>query len=132
MRYLILLLACCAHSKPETPASPPIENRVLAPPPARPPEPTLAVTGIEPNKGDADGGTYVKLTGTKFLEGPPNAKIYFGSHQGTIVRFASDSEIIAEAPGGKVGEIVDVLLIFEARGEIKLPHAFTYVEKPHP
>jgi len=45
------------------------------------------------------------------------------------VRFASDLEIIAEAPGGKANETVDVLLLFEPGGERKLPGAFTFLEK---
>lgn len=99
------------------------------PKPAQP-APKLSVTAIEPSKGDADGGTYVRITGTRFIaDGARNAKIYFGSRQGTIVRFASDTELIAEAPGGKPDEVVDVLVIFEPGGEIKLPKAFTFVVK---
>jgi len=90
----------------------------------------LKVTGIEPSKGDADGGTYVRIAGSDFLEdGPRELKVYFGSRQGTVVRFASDSELIVEAPGGKAGSAVDVLAIFTPGGEIKLPKAFTFVEK---
>src|SRR5580704_6580959 len=90
----------------------------------------LSVTGITPAQGDADGGTYVKITGTRFIDdGVRNAKVYFGSRQGTVVRFASDSELIVEAPGGKVGPPVDVLVIFEPGGELKLPKAFTFVAK---
>jgi hypothetical protein len=92
----------------------------------------LMVTAIEPKLGDVDGGTYVRISGSDFLaDGPRDAKIYFGSHQGTVVRFASDSELIVEAPGGKLGSAVDVLLIFAPGGELKLPKAFTFVEK-HP
>ena len=62
----------------------------------------LKVTGIEPEKGDAEGGTYVRIKGNRFIaDGARNAKVYFGSRQGTVVRFASDSELIVEAPGGK-------------------------------
>ena len=90
----------------------------------------LKVTGIEPDKGDTDGGTYVRIKGNRFIaDGARNAKIYFGSRQGTIVRFASDSELIVEAPGGKPDETVDVLIIFEPGGEMKIPHGFTFVEK---
>jgi hypothetical protein len=90
----------------------------------------LKVTGIEPNQGDSDGGTYVKIHGNRFLaDGARNAKIYFGSRQGTVVRFASDSELIVEAPGGKPGETVDVLIIFEPGGEMKLAKGFTFIEK---
>ena len=90
----------------------------------------LKVTGIEPDKGDIEGGTYVRIKGNRFIaDGARNAKVYFGSRQGTVVRFASDSELIVEAPGGKANETVDVLIIFEPGGELKIPKAFTFVEK---
>ena len=90
----------------------------------------LKVTGIEPEKGDAEGGTYVRIKGNRFIaDGARNAKVYFGSRQGTVVRFASDSELIVEAPGGKPNETVDVLIIFEPGGELKISKGFTFVEK---
>jgi hypothetical protein len=90
----------------------------------------LKVTGIEPEKGDVEGGTYVRIKGNRFIaDGARNAKVYFGSRQGTVVRFASDSELIVEAPGGKPNENVDVLIIFEPGGELKIPKGFTFVEK---
>ena len=90
----------------------------------------LSVTGLDPKQGDADGGTYVRITGTRFIaDGARNAKVYFGSRQGTVVRFASDTELIVQAPGGKVGPPVDVLVIFEPGGELKIPQAFTFVVK---
>src|SRR4051812_3017127 len=90
----------------------------------------LKVTGIEPEKGDAEGGTYVRIKGNRFIaDGARNAKVYFGSRQGTVVRFASDSELIVEAPGGKAGDTVDVLIIFEPGGELKIAKGFTFVEK---
>jgi hypothetical protein len=90
----------------------------------------LKVTGIEPEKGDVEGGTYVRIKGNRFLaDGVRNAKVYFGSRQGTVVRFASDSELIVEAPGGKPNETVDVLIIFEPGGELKIAKGFTFVEK---
>jgi hypothetical protein len=106
--------------------------RVAAPDP-KPPDLKLRVTALEPKEGDAEGGTYVRITGNRFVaDGPRNAKIYFGNHQGAIVRFASDTELIAEAPGGKVGDTVDVLVIFEPGGEIKLPRAFKFISKSAP
>jgi hypothetical protein len=90
----------------------------------------LKVTGIEPEKGDVDGGTYVRIKGNRFIaDGARNAKVFFGSRQGTVVRFASDSELIVEAPGGKPNEQVDVLIIFEPGGELKINKGFTFVEK---
>ena len=90
----------------------------------------LKVTGIEPERGDVNGGTYVRIKGNRFLaDGARNAKVYFGSRQGTVIRFASDSELIVEAPGGKVNEKVDVLIIFEPGGEMKIKNGFEFVEK---
>jgi hypothetical protein len=90
----------------------------------------LKVTSIEPEQGDAEGGTYVKIYGNRFVaDGTRSAKVYFGSRQGTVSRFASDSELVVEAPGGKPNETVDVLIIFEPGGELKIPKGFTFVEK---
>jgi hypothetical protein len=90
----------------------------------------LKVTGIDPEKGDVNGGTYVRIKGNRFIaDGARNAKVYFGSRQGTVVRFASDSELIVEAPGGKPNEVVDVLIIFEPGGELKIAKGFTFIEK---
>jgi hypothetical protein len=90
----------------------------------------LKVTGIEPEKGDVNGGTYVRIKGNRFIaDGARNAKVYFGSRQGTVIRFASDSELIVEAPGGKPNEKVDVLIIFEPGGELKIAKGFEFVEK---
>ena len=90
----------------------------------------LKVTGLEPTKGDIEGGTYVVIKGNRFMkDGPRNAKIYFGSRQGTVVRFQSDSELIVQAPGGKADETVDVLVIFDPGGQLKIPNAFKFIDK---
>jgi hypothetical protein len=91
---------------------------------------TLRVDGIEPDRGDINGDTYVIIKGNRFVaDGPRAAKVYFGSRQGTVVRFASDKQLIVRTPGGRVGEVVDVLIVFEPGGELRLPRAFTFVEK---
>lgn len=96
---------------------------------------TLQVTSIEPDHGDVEGNTYVHIRGNGFLNDdkgnttPGNAKVYFGSRQGEVTRFESGQDMIVVAPGGKPNEVVDVLVIFEGRGEKKLEKAFTFVEK---
>ena len=90
----------------------------------------LEVTGIDPEKGDVEGGTYVRIIGNRFTaDGPRAVKVYFGSQPGEVVRFASDREIIVQAPGGKPNEAVDVLIIFQPGGQLKIPNGFTFVEK---
>ncbi len=120
---LVALVACGAPAaKPSTIAN-------TAPATTEPAPAKLAVTGIEPDRGDAEGGTYVRITGRGFTESPHNAKVYFGSLQGTVIRFASDTELIVQAPGGRAGDVVDLLVLFEPGGELKLPKAFTFVAK---
>lgn len=90
----------------------------------------LKVTGLDPEKGDVEGGTYVRVKGNRFTkDGPRNMKVYFGSRQGSVIRAASDSELIVEAPGGKPNEKVDVLIIFDPGGQIKIKDGFTFVER---
>jgi hypothetical protein len=93
-------------------------------------DPKLKVVNISPDKGDSDGGTYVVIKGNRFIkDGPRNAKVYFGSRQGSIVRFQSDSELIVQAPGGKIDEVVDVLVIFDPGGQLTIKKAFKFVDK---
>jgi hypothetical protein len=100
----------------------------------------LKVTGLEvpgsrapsggPEQGDVEGGTYIIIKGNRFTaDGPRNAKVYFGSRQGTVVRFANDHELVVQAPGGKQDEIVDVKIIFEPGGELTIKNAFKFIDK---
>jgi hypothetical protein len=90
----------------------------------------LKVTGIEPAQGDAAGGTYVRIKGNRFIvDGPRSVKVYFGGIAGAVDRFTSDDELIVTTPGGKPGDVVDVIVIFEPGGWITLPRAFTFVDK---
>jgi hypothetical protein len=90
---------------------------------------TLKVTGMDKDTGDANGETWVRIFGNGFTNPVRSAKIYFGSRQAAAPRFASDTEMVVVAPGGTVGETVDVLIIFEPGGEKKLQKAFTFKEK---
>jgi IPT/TIG domain len=92
----------------------------------------LMVTGIDPDKGDTEGGTYVRIRGNRFTaDGPRSAKVYFGGRQGIVSRFESDNVLIVEAPGGKPNEVVDVLIIFDPGGQLKIPGGFRFVERNH-
>jgi IPT/TIG domain len=90
----------------------------------------LVVTGIEPDKGDAEGGTYVRVRGHRFLaDGPRTAKVYFGGRQGSVARWESDEVLIVQAPGGKPNDVVDVLVVFDPGGQLKIPGGFRFVER---
>jgi hypothetical protein len=90
----------------------------------------LTVTGIDPDHGDADRGSYVRIRGTRFTaDGPRSVKVYFGGREGQVSRFESDSVLIVEAPGGKPNELVDVLIVFDPGGQLKIPNGFRFVER---
>lgn len=92
--------------------------------------PKLMVTGLEPDHGDIEGGSYVRIKGNRFTaDGPRSAKVYFGGRQGSVVRFESDSELVVQAPGGKANEVVDVLIIFDPGGQLKIANGFRFQEK---
>ena len=94
-------------------------------------DPKLKVTDISPDKGDSKGGTYVVIKGNRFIkDGPRNAKVYFGSRQGTVVRFSSDSELVVMTPtAAKTDEAVDVLVIFDPGGQLVIKKGFKFVDK---
>jgi len=91
--------------------------------------PKLLVTGIEPEKGT--DGSYVRIHGNRCMaDGPRSVGVLFGDQQAQVDRFESDSELIVTAPvGNKVGDVVNVTLVFEPGGKLTLPKAFRYVEK---
>jgi hypothetical protein len=121
-----MLLAGCSRE-----SAPPGGESVANEAPAAKTPPALSVTALDPTTGDPGGGTYVRVMGAGFLAGGPHPlKLYFGSRQGTVVRVARDGELIVQAPGGKAGETVDVLFVFEPGGEVRLRRAFTYVARP--
>lgn len=90
--------------------------------------PKLLVTGIDPEKGT--DGTYVRIHGNRFtVDGPRSVKVYFGDQPAQVDRFESDSELIVVAPGGKVGDAVNVMIVFDPGGKLTLSKAFRYTEK---
>jgi IPT/TIG domain len=97
------------------------------------PDQTLRVTGLEPERGDVNGETYVIIKGNGFLANRPKVDVFFGKapnyRKGQVVRIASDKQLVVLAPGGKLGEVADVLVMFEPGGSKRIENAFTYVEK---
>jgi hypothetical protein len=90
----------------------------------------LMVTALEPNQGDTEGETYIRIKGNRFTaDGPRTAKVYFGGRQGHVIRFESDNEMVVQPPGGKDKEVVDVLIVFDPGGSLKIPSGFKFVEK---
>ena len=145
---LVLAAACGSSSSPtpapgsSTPPAPGESSKAAPVADAAPADPTpadpapvdaapvLRVISLEPANGDVEGGTYVLIKGEHFMKaGPRSVKVYFGSRQGAVVRFQSDRELVVQAPGGKPNEVVDVLVVFDPGGQMKLEKAFTFIEK---
>jgi hypothetical protein len=129
---VVVLLAACGgrQASPSSTSSSELSNQVGATEqPTR--DSTLRVTGVVPSHGDPQGGTSVRIVGGGFLATVRAMQIYFGNRQATIRRIENE-EIFVEAPAGKVGDIVDVLLIFEPGGQMKLPRAFAFIASPTP
>ncbi len=61
-----------------------------------------AVTGVEPGRGPAAGGTSVTVTGTGFTEG---AVVFFGPNPATAVTRDSETQLSITAPAGTPGEV---------------------------
>lgn len=89
----------------------------------------LKVTGLDPRTGDANGGTRLAVKGANFQKVQRSAKVYFGDEPGIVLRFIDNATLLVEAPGGRPGETVDVLVVFEPGGEITIPKAFTFVDR---
>ena len=89
----------------------------------------LKVFGVEPKEGDYQGGTTVDIKGNGYSQnGTLGAKVYFGGRQGIVIRFEGDSDLYVTAPGGKKGETVDVTVMFEGKGPITIPKAYSFIE----
>lgn len=90
----------------------------------------LMVTGLEPDRGDTDGATTVRIKGNRFIaDGPRTAKVYFGGRPGNVITFESDKVLVVQAPGGKANEVVDVLIDFQPGGQLKIANGFRFVER---
>ena len=90
----------------------------------------LKVTGISPNKGDYEGGQLVVVSGNRFTaDGVRSVKVYFGGVPAQVLRFEGDDTLKVLAPGGKVGDTVDVKFYFEPGGVLNVPKAYTFMEE---
>lgn len=90
----------------------------------------LRVTGLSKSAIDYEKGETLAISGNRFTaDGPRTAKVFFGTQQGVVKRFNGDNELIVEAPGGKLNETVDVLVVFEPGGQLTIPKAIKYVAK---
>ena len=89
---------------------------------------------LEPDQGDAKGGTSVMLmAASQFVaDDAKTATVYFGDKPGKVIRVVSSEELLVEAPNGKAGETVDVVLELQGsnrESRMEVPHSFLFVNK---
>jgi hypothetical protein len=89
----------------------------------------LRITDYEPKAGPYMGGDPVVFKGSGFsAQGAVGAQIWFGDKPGRNVRFRGDTEMVVDSPGGQVGEVVDITIMFDDSRKKKLPQAYTYID----
>lgn len=84
----------------------------------------LLVTSIEPTS--AAGGVPLHVHGSGFMSESRAIQVYIGDQPANVLSVDSDSDLQVEVPPGEAGQTVDVKLVFEPGGEIKLARAFTF------
>ena len=91
-----------------------------------------------PTGGEQTGGTLVTIRGSNLMTTPRTAKVWFGTKEATGVRFATDRELVVEAPPQEAEGFVELRVQFDPGGTVTVPYGFTYrapqkpVKKPRP
>jgi hypothetical protein len=133
MRVASLLIVCATACGPK-PAPPPPADMPL--PPSREEmeedgtvgteapagDQNLRVVGLTPASGSLAGGEAIRIRGSNFRIAK-NVTVKFGTQFADVLRI-TDDEIDVQAPPGN--GIVDVVVLFDPGGELKLPAAYTY------
>ena len=89
----------------------------------------LRITGFEPKNGPYTGGDPVVFKGGGFTaDGVRGVEIWFGDKRGKNVRFRGDEAMIVDAPGGAVGEVVDITIRFDSGRTKKYAKAYSYID----
>ncbi len=93
----------------------------------------LRITHISPKDGPYTGSDPVTIHGSGFQKGATRGvKVYFEvdgkSKSASVLRFDGSTRIIVDPPGGQIGEVADLLVIFEDGRSLSLPKAYTYTD----
>lgn len=71
---------------------------------------TPTITGITPNEGTTEGGTFITVTGARFNTGPEGLKLFIGGAEAIGVTVESSTKLTAFTPVNSEGE-KDVVII---------------------
>lgn len=89
----------------------------------------LKIKRIEPKEGTHNGGDGVTIYGSGFQKGgAKSVDVYFGKKKARIRGFEGSTKLFVETPGGEVGEIVNVTLIFGDSRKLEIENAYKYVD----
>ena len=89
----------------------------------------LRITGLEPKAGPHTGGDTVTIYGSGFTsDGAKGVEVWFGKKRGRNIRFRGDTKLVVEAPGGSIGEVVDVIIVFDDARQKPIKDAYTYID----
>jgi len=89
----------------------------------------LKIKGISPKEGPYEGGDPVTIYGSGFQEGgAKSVDVYFGTRKARVRGFEGSTKLLVETPGGKVGESVDVTIIFGDARRLKYENAYKYID----
>jgi hypothetical protein len=93
---------------------------------------TFSLASVEPQTGPAPGGTFVVITGEKFLDGVEGGNtVTFGGLVASEVTTVSDTTITCMTPAGLSGESTTVT-VTNSLGAGNLEQGFTYLVLPEP
>jgi hypothetical protein len=87
---------------------------------------TLAVTSVEPTSAAPASGVPIVIHGSGFMAESRAIQVYIGDAPANVLSVDSDSDLQVEVPAGEAGKTVDIKVVFDPGGEIRLAHAFTF------
>ncbi len=88
-------------------------------------EAVLDVSHLDPSEGKP--GSTVTIHGTAFGSGSREVHVYFGAKEGAIGE-VTETTITVQVPKLSAGDTVDVTVVFDPGGEVKISDGFSVPE----
>ncbi len=89
----------------------------------------LKIKRISPNSGPITGANPVTIHGTGFQTGGAReVTVFFGNRKATVMGFDGDTKLVVQPPGGKLGDVVDIMIQFGDSRYFTRKKAYSYVD----
>lgn len=89
----------------------------------------LKIKRISPSSGPVSGASPVTIHGSGFDSGGArDVTVFFGNRKATVMGYKGDSQLVVQPPGGKLGEVVDIMIQFGDSRYFTRKKAYTYVD----